>query len=489
MSHDMLNAVLRTDFYAFCQRVFREVSGGETFEPSWAVEAICHALLVTALGHRRRQIIAVPPRSLKTICGSVALSAWILGHDPSAKIIAISYSQELANRFSAMTRQVMKSRWYRDAFPRTIISPLKDTESYFRTTEGGFRDATSIGGTLTGKGGNFIIIDDPGKPDEVMTPGERATINNWYGRTLVSRLDNKLTGRILLIMQRLHLDDLVGHVQRFEQWDVLTIPAIAERDEVVQIGNGRYHRRLKGEVLRPNSEPLEELDRQRAIMGSHAFSAQYQQRPIPLEGQLIKLEWFKQYSDAPMPPYSRIVQSWDTATKAGASNDYSVCVTAAVINEQVYIIDIFRERLDFPSLLRAVAAQGAKYKAADIIIEDVGAGSSLIQQLREGPLKGMPSIIRYQPQGDKQTRLATVSPFVERGEVHLPAEAPWLTPFLDELLQFPEGTHDDQVDAFSQLLAWNDRRVRNPARAERKPMFGPPSKPKKAWDWEGFLRD
>jgi hypothetical protein len=348
---DLLHALLRSDFYLFVQRVFREIQGGETFDESWAVEAICHALQEVAFGRRRRQIIAVPPRSLKSICASVALPAWILGKDPSARIIAVSYAQGLSDRFSAATRQVMKSGWYRELFPSTVISSFKDSEGYFRTTAGGFRDATSIGGTLTGKGGSIIIIDDPAKPDGAMSAVQREAVNSWYGRTLISRLDNKLTGRILLIMQRLHLEDLVGHVQRSEEWHMLSLPAIAELDEPIPIGMGRVHHRRAGTVLRPNSEPIEVLDQTRAAMGSHAFSSQYLQRPIPSNGEIVKLEWFGHYTKTPEPPRSIIVQSWDTATKISGTTDYSACVTAAIVLDQVYVLDIYRKRLDFQACI------------------------------------------------------------------------------------------------------------------------------------------
>ena len=313
LEREIYHALLRRDFYMFVHRVFREIKGGETFHEGWAVEAICHALSEVAYGRRNRQIVAVPPRSLKSVCASVALPAWILGHDPTAKIIAVSYSQELADRFSAECRQVMKSSWYRELFPSTIISPFKDRESYFRTTAGGFRDATSVGGTLTGKGGSVIIVDDPAKPDEMLSGSQRDAINGWYGRTLVSRLDNKLTGRMIIVMQRLHLDDLVGHVQQFEPWNVLALPAIAEQPERVQIGLNRFHDRLVGEVLRPDSEPVEVLERFRHTLGNHAYSAQYQQRPIPTDGEIVRLEWFKPFSVAPEWPKAQIVQSWDTA--------------------------------------------------------------------------------------------------------------------------------------------------------------------------------
>jgi hypothetical protein len=211
------------------------------------------------------------------------LTAWILGHNPTRKIICVSYSQLLASRFSAMTRQVMKSDWYKEVFPRTRISSQKDTEEYFRTTAGGYRDATSVGGTLTGKGGDLIIIDDPAKADEMMTEAQRNSVNDWYDLTLVSRLNNKAKDAILVVMQRLHPEDLAGHVQEREFWNVLKIPAIAPGQGYTQNGKERWHDRAENDVLNPAHEPLAELLRLKERMGSNAFSAQYQQEPLPAD--------------------------------------------------------------------------------------------------------------------------------------------------------------------------------------------------------------
>ena len=279
-----IDAAMRQDLFRFIHRVFLEVVPGTEFIPNWHLRAIAHVLTEVGAGVRRRQIIEVPPRSLKSVCASVALVAWLLGHDPTRKIICVSYSQDLASRFSALTRQVMKSDWYQRVFPKTRISPDKDTERYFRTTAGGFRDSTSVGGTITGNGADLIIIDDPAKPDEMMSESQRNAVNEWFDRTLVTRLNNKARDGILLVMQRLHLDDLAGHVQARGGWETLSIAAIATKDEEVALGGGRVHRRLAADVLDPTREPLAVLHELKASMGSRNFEAQYQQNPLALDG-------------------------------------------------------------------------------------------------------------------------------------------------------------------------------------------------------------
>ncbi len=224
----LLDAVLRNDLMGFVRKAFQTVAPGERFIYNWHLDTICYALDQVRLGHIKRLIIEVPPRSLKSIIASVAFPAFLLGRDPTTKIISVSYSNALAAKHAADSKAIMRSRWYQRLFPSTVIGTEKDTESDFLTTKRGGRYATSIGGTLTGRGGNIIIIDDPLKPGDAMSSGREA-VNTWYDQTLSSRLNNKAEDAIIVVMQRLHIDDLVGHVlQRDEGWRVLSIPAIAE---------------------------------------------------------------------------------------------------------------------------------------------------------------------------------------------------------------------------------------------------------------------
>jgi hypothetical protein len=195
-----------------------------------------------------------------------------------------SYSSELAESLNRLFRSVVRSREYLRLFPGVRVK--RDTEIEFLTSKGGFRYATSVGGTLTGIGGTDIVIDDPLKPEDAMSKVARAAVISWFRSTLSARLDDKRTGTIILVMQRLHVDDLVGHILQTEgaHWVHLDLPAIADEAQEVAIGNGRVHKREIGEVLHPEREPMELLQQQKATMGSAAFGAQYQQRPIPAEG-------------------------------------------------------------------------------------------------------------------------------------------------------------------------------------------------------------
>jgi predicted phage terminase large subunit-like protein len=469
-----LHAVLRTDFYTFAQRAFREVAAGETFTPNWHIEAMCHVLGEIGLKRRRRQIIEVPPRSLKSVCSSVALVAWLLGHDPTRKIICISYSQDLASQFSAMTRQIMKSSWYAELFPGTVISPGKDTERFFRTTAGGYRDSTSVGGTLTGKGADFIIIDDPAKPDEMMSEALRTSVNDWYDRTLTTRLNNKRTDGILLVMQRLHPDDLSGHVKQRGGWEVLTLPAIAMADETIPLSATRSHQRASGDVLDEHREGKADLEERKLELGARAFQAQYQQDPLAADGAIIEWAKFKSFGVVPKLSSGKIVQSWDCASKSGEFNDFSVCTTWLIMNDSYFLLDIFREKLQFPDLIRATCKLAEAWRPDDVLIEDAAAGTQLIQQLTFDRPIAMPRPVKITPMRDKITRLHTVSNVVEQGRVLLPLNATWLDDFKIELIQFPYGKFNDQIDSLSQFLTYAEAKRMRGATIERIPMFGGP---------------
>jgi hypothetical protein len=406
----VVDAALRTDLYAFVQAVFPIVSGGSQLMTDWHIDAMCAALSKVISGETRRLIITVPPRSLKSICASVALPAFALGLNPTARIICVSYSDLLARKHANDCRSLMRSSLYRRLNPATRISSSKDTESEMMTTARGFRLATSVGGTLTGRGGNLIIIDDPLKPQDAQSESARENGLQWYANTLLSRLDNKATDAIIIVMQRLHPEDLVGHVIEQDGWTHLDLPAIAEREELIPLGGNRFHCRTVGSVLHPEREPLWALNELRQTMGSLDFSAQYQQQPIPIEGNLVKWSWFRFYDDPPtVLPTDRIVVSWDTAMTSNELADYSACVVLLVRGETIYVLDVYRARLDYPDLKRKVIEIHCHWRHSTfnfaLIVENKGSGMSLIQDLGREHIHA----IAIKPEGDKTMRMSEQS--------------------------------------------------------------------------------
>lgn len=459
----VINALMREDLYSFSVKAFQQVFPGIEYLPSWHHKAIAYHLMQVLEGNITRLIINVPPRSLKSYLSVVSFVAFMLGRRPSANVVCVSYSQELANKHARDCRALMESPFYRDIFPGTRLNPKRTTESDFMTTSRGGRLATSIGGTLTGRGGDVIIIDDPIKPVDAASDRPRQAAIEWADNTLMSRLNNKRKGAIVLVMQRLHDDDLAGHFLARGGWVHLKIPAIAQKIESFQYAPDKLHVRSPGQVIHPELEPKEVLDELRLAMGSANFSAQYLQEPVPADSDLIKWGWFKTYGKIPgTSGNDEIWQSWDTAIKADELNDYSACITVLVRDRRYYILSVYRARLDYPSLKQQIVqrAQAFGGDGVNVLIEDKGSGSTLIQDLR---YDGHVRPIAFEPVGDKVSRLVCQTAVIERGDVHLPEAAPWLDDFRKEVLQFPHGKNDDQVDALSQFLNYMTERHRNRA--------------------------
>ena len=288
------------------------------------------------------------------------------------------------------------------------------------------------------------------KPEEALSDLQRKSVNETFDSTIYSRLNNKATGRIIAIMQRLHPDDLVCHLMDKGGYELMRFPAIAETNEAYKIntpfGPKTFSRRM-GEALHPAREPLEVLEDTRRSIGSRNFAGQYQQRPSPIEGGLVKLAWLKSHTKANLPArFDRILQSWDTASKAGEINSFPVCTTWGVKDECYYLLDVFREKQEFPARKRALGVQAECFQPRIILIEDKDSGTQFLQEGREDSL----IVIAIKPVGDKIMRLNARTLKFEAGQVFLPEEAPWLEAYIKELAMFPASSYNDQVDSTSQ---------------------------------------
>lgn len=453
--HALLLAYMRQDFGAFLRKAFAWVSAGEPLLWNWHFDAIACELHRVANRRCRRLLVSLPPRNGKSKAISIAWVAWMLGQNPKLNFVCVSYSNELSAKLARDCLAIMQSPWYRELFPRTIISAKRSAAYDFETMVGGGRLATSVTGTITGRGGDIIILDDVIKPDEADSDTVREAVNEWYKRTLASRLDDKASGAIICVMQRLHQYDLAGTMLETGKFRQLSLPAIAQTDELIQLTRGRSHLRRVGDVLHPQRESLEVLEEIRAEMGSRAFAAQYQQDPVPALGNILKAAWFRSYGKlANAPGGGMVVQCWDTASKAGLQNDWSVCVTAIVVGKFVYVIDVFRKRMEFPELKAQAIRLARLYRARVLLVEDQSSGIALIHELRKYPEAGVPVPIARKTEGDKISRVEGISAMVEAGQLLLPDEAPWVAEFKSELLGFPSARFDDQTDAVAQLLHW-----------------------------------
>jgi predicted phage terminase large subunit-like protein len=447
------DVLLRNDFSSFIARSFMHLDPQTTYAHSWHIDLLADRLTQVLDGKIRRLIITVPPRSLKSICASVAFPAWALGRKPGLRIVCASYGQDLSNKLARDTFAVMTAPWYQRAFATRLASNRMAADD-FHTTGRGSRKATSVGGPLTGLGGDIVIIDDPVKPDEAMSEVQRNNANLWFDNTLYSRLNDKRTGAIVIIMQRLHLDDLVGHVLEKEDWEVVNLPAIAAEDETWNyqtLFGPVEHTRAPGDVLHPEREPAEVLQALRRTLGEYAFSAQYLQAPVPLGGGIVKSEWLAYYEPQDKPDsFEKVVQSWDTANKESELADYSVCTTWGVKDKKYYLLHVLRKRMEYPELKRAVIKQAELWNARTILIEDKASGTQLIQELKQTLSK----VQGIKPENDKVMRMVAQTPEIEAGVVLLPKEAHWLSDYVYELTTFPKSKYDDQVDSTAQALKW-----------------------------------
>src|SRR5262245_55982522 len=312
----------RQDLVSFIRMSFDLLAHGEPLLMNWHIEAIAYHLEQVRLGRIKRLIINLPPRYLKSLVTSVAFPAFVLGHDPTKRLIVTSYGSDLAVKLANDCRTIISSPRYKSIFPGLHISRMKNTETEIATTRGGFRLATSSDGSLAGRGGDILIIDDPLKPSDALSDSKREHVNAWFKNTLYSRLDDKQKGAIIIVMQRLHDDDLCGFLLKdSHDWVVLNFPAIALKDEQIPIGDGRFYERHIGDVLHPEKESKSDLDKTRSEVGEDIFAAQYQQCPSQPAGHMIKRDSLQRYDQLPIRTQSHyVIQSWDTAIKADANN-------------------------------------------------------------------------------------------------------------------------------------------------------------------------
>ncbi len=440
--------ILREDLATFIAKSFSTINPGTPFLANWHIDLIAEYLMACTRGEIRRLIINMPPRALKSQCISVAWPAWLLGNNPSERIIAASYAQTISLKHSLDCRALMEAPFYRDLFPEMEFTGDQNEKHKFLTTARGFRLATSVGGSLTGEGGNFLIVDDPHNPAEVSSRTMRQFAHTWFENTFASRLDQPGKGCIVIVMQRLHRDDLSGYLlqKSSKTWEHLVIPAEAERDTLVHFGRV-HHARKMGESWHAARVRPSQLSAIKEEVGSYVFAAQYQQAPVPEAGALIKPQWFR-YAD--IPASALYYQSWDTAIALHDTSDYSVCTTWAVHEHQYYLADVRRVRLPFTELKNAVVAEYEKYRPAAVLIENKASGQSLLQELRA---EEMP-LIAITPKEDKLQRFLRACVVFEAGKIYFPLHAPWRATLESELLSFPADTHDDQVDSVSQFINW-----------------------------------
>lgn len=449
---------VRYDFLTFVKVAFQYLHHGKTLRMNWHHRAIACQLERVERGEIKRLLITMQPRALKSLLVSVMWPAWMIGKDPSRRFIAASYSQNLSEDLAQKFRALLEAPFYKEAFGGTVLTKFAAND--LKTSADGGRFSTSVGGTALGRGGDIAILDDPQKGEEAATQVGADATWNWLQGTFFTRLDDKSKGAIVVVMQRLHENDVAGRLIRSgADWTHLDLPSIALTEEKIDIGRGRVHVRHPGEPLDPERESLEQLNAIEREVGSTVFSAQYLQRPQSTDGNIIRREHFRTYSKLPDEPGSTII-SCDLAFSAGEHNDYSVMIVARVHGRKIYVLDIWRDKASFPDQKRALIRLCARYRPTKVIIEKSANGPAIKDSILSSREAYVPTPSLVPAKGSKEERLHVHSDRVANGEVFLPENAPWKIEFVDEVVAFPQGRYDDQVDALSLLLDCTRRQNR-----------------------------
>lgn len=477
-----LDMLARENFPTFFGIAYQILHPDKPIPQAPYIDAMLHKLQQLVTGDLRRLVNNVPPRHGKTEFGTVMLAAWILGRDPAAKIFVVSYGLALSEQITGKIRQIIEHPRYKRIFPKTKLQVGRNRLGHFFTTAGGECMACSQDSAITGFGTQYMLIDDFQKADEALSAIERENAIRTFRNTLLSRFDNLAEGRILINQQRLHIDDISGFALSLG-WPQFKLPAIAVRDEVIPLSGGRFWHRKIGDLLDPVRVPQSYLDEQKLAQGFRYFSAQNQQDPDVSDSGLIERSWFGQYDERPdRSAFLQIVQSWDPAITERLSADYSVGMTWGYDGQFWYLLDIIRVQLKLPDLLPRVIGAHKRWRADVLLIEGGSIGTALYQQVKAA---GLPGTLRNPtPRMSKEDRLAAGAAQLAAGGYLLPRDAPWLDDFWRELLGFPDGRNDDQVDALTQFLNYvfgrngkfelredchgNLRRSTRPVRRERR---------------------
>lgn len=453
-------SIYRCYLPAFIAGSFGQLSS-DKYLHNWHIDLLASKLEECRLGKIKRLIITIPPRNLKSISVSIAFSAYLLGHNPAEEIIAVSYNQELADKLSSDTSKLINSDFYRHLFPQT--RQKRATANLLETHQNGRRYAAGTGGTLTGLGANFIIIDDPIKPADANSETTRQKCNNWFDSTLSTRLNSKKNGCIIIVMQRLHEDDLVGHLldKNANEWELVNLPAIANEDKIISYNNylnGKFCNKSSikcklGQPLHSQREDAETLQKLRKNMGEYGFSAQYLQQPAPAGGAIIKKDWLCYLPSGKFmqrKQYDRVILSVDAAQAITDLADFSAITIWGQVGEKYYLLHVWRGKVEYAKLKAKTQDLTAQFSPNITLIEDKSSGSALLQDIKNCGNR----VIPIRPETDKISRLMAVCSLFEMGQIILPDDKTWLPDYAAELLAFPKSRHDDMVDSTSQALGW-----------------------------------
>lgn len=439
---------------------------------NWHIDALCDHLQAVTEGEIRNLLVNIPPGSMKSLVVSVFWPAWVWIRKPSWRVNCWTYADDLSVRDSIKCRSVVRSDWYQRTFVRGAwkLSDDQDRKDYFQNTRFGFRTALTVGGASTGFRGDAILIDDPLNAKDADSKAKRQAVLTAYDQGIGNRLNDLATGTRVVIMQRLHAEDLSGHLLRQGGWEHLCLPSEFEPKRRCVTHVRRAGERVKffedprrgaGDLLFEERFPREVLGEEKRRMGSQGYAGQHQQAPAPPEGIIFKRAWFRRWHRAgefvPVGVESRLLPerfdemliSVDASFKdTDGSDNVAMGVWGRVGIDKFLVTQVCR-RMDFPETLKTlVDLMNAYPRARPKLIEDKANGPAVISVLK----KEVSGIVAVNPEGGKESRAHAVSPQVEAGEVYVPLHADWVNDYLEEMATFPKALHDDQVDQTTQAL-------------------------------------
>lgn len=439
---------------AFIEQAWHVIEPGITYVDNWHIHLIGEYMEAVNRGEIRRLVINMPPRHMKSLEATVCYPVWTWIKHPEKRFIKVSYSDSLSRKHNILARDIIKSPWFQENWGDVI--QLKDDvnrQNEFKNTHQGFMFSTSIGGALTGEGGDVIIIDDPQNPLMANSEVEREASINFFKNTLQTRLNDPQTGAFIIIMQRLHENDLTGHILSEDLgYEHLRLPAIAETKTVVTFPiSGKEIVREAGDILNEGRFNGEVLDGLKKSMGSVQFAGQFQQTPAPAEGIIFKREWLHSFYTA--APRTTDIQSWDMAF---TKSEGSAKVAGYVLGKHgadIYIKDLVNDKMDFTESVAAVRTLSGKWKSARAkVVENKANGPAIVNTLK----KEIPGMVEFNPKGSKEERAMSITPYFEAGNIHFPDPKthPWVEDLIRDLLIFPKGTYKDTVDALVQGILY-----------------------------------
>jgi predicted phage terminase large subunit-like protein len=456
-------------FYEFVKDAFEVLHSNEKIVDNWHIKYLCDILQAEIFriieGRPKTQdiIINIPPRSLKSFICTIVLPAWAWLHKPSLKFIGSSYSSSLAIEHNVKTRRIVESQWYKEHWGTKInLANDQNTKSEFENTAQGVRRSTSTGGAVTGSGADVIIIDDPLNPKQARSDVERANANKFFNETLITRLNRPEIGLFIVVMQRLHEDDLTGHLlkKNKKQYRHICIPAEFTKD----VQPSELETYYKDGLFFPERFTKSFLTSLKDGLGSFGYAGQLLQSPSPDEGGIFKKHLWVKYNK-PVEKFDQIIDSWDCTFKGLATSDYVACTVWGVKGADRYLLHAEQKRMGFVDTIDAILNIRKRFDIKRTIIEDKANGTPIIEVLKKRVL----GVIAYNPgTKSKEERAYAIEPQLEAGNVYIPTSSIAtfdIEEYVDECAKFPNGLHDDLVDSTTMALLYLSNKSNNRLKA------------------------